>query len=434
MSAGRWCTAFAAGLLSLAALLLPQPGTAQQVELAALAPETPTAQCFDDSQKNAQRRVLTCTAAIESGRLSPRERPRAHLRRAEAHAATGDAARAADDYRETIRLDDARLAANKADPTALLERGLARHALGEAERALADYEETIRLDPGNPLAFANRAIALATRKRDLRGAVADFDRALALAPDTVEMLVLRADAHMQLGDPRRALADLERAVALAPGDARARVLHGLARAKLGDRQKAHADYTAALILDPQNVDALVNRAALSILEGNTAPAILDLDAALFLQPGNAVAHFNRGYARFLRGDYEPALADYTAALSLDPTLGPAHLNRCLTRGAAGKDIGLAVKDCDEAQRLMPGKAEVRETRGFVHLKLGEPQAALAEYDDAALAVDAGRPLALYGRGLARSRRGDVAGGEADKKAARALMPDVARAFAPYGLF
>ena len=74
----------------------------------------------------------------------------------------------------------------------------------------------------------------------------------------------------------------------------------------------------------------------------------------------------------------------------------------------------------------------RETRGFIFLKLGERDIALREYE-AALRTDPDRPLALYGRGLVRVAKGDLKSGEADKAAARALMPGVERQFTTYGV-
>lgn len=89
-------------------------------------------------------------------------------------------------------------------------------------------------------------------------------------------------------------------------------------------------------------------------------------------------------------------------------------------------------DCDTAQKLMPLNLDVRSTRGFIFLKLGDPQLALHEYN-AILALDPNRAIALYGRGLARAAIGKVREGESDKAAARALLPEVAEAFAPFGL-
>lgn len=419
----------ATGLVAL--LALGSPASAQSVQQASLAP-VPASLCLDEEEQNPARLILACNIAIDSGKLAPRERARAHLRRAAAQETAGERSRAEADRRVAIRLFDSVIGANRSDSVALLERGKAYSDLGDAERALADYDETIRLDSNSSSALVHRGVLLAMRKAEARKAIADFDRALAINPKSVEALIVRADARSMLGEYGRALADLDLALTLAPSNARALVLHGLTNARMGNQQQAYADYTAALAADPQNTDALVNRAAISASNGATEQAIRDLDAALLVKPDHALAHFNRGYARFARHEYEKAIADYSAALSLEPKLAWAHLNRCMTRVLAGQDVVAALIDCDEALKLLPAKPEVRETRGFVYLLLGDAELAFAEYGYA-LASNANRPLALYGRGLARVRSGDSSGGEADKNAARALMPDIARAFQPYGV-
>ena len=92
----------------------------------------------------------------------------------------------------------------------------------------------------------------------------------------------------------------------------------------------------------------------------------------------------------------------------------------------------ALADCDTALKTMPTNLDVRVTRGFIYLKLGDPAIAIVEYN-AALDVDPNRSLALYGRGVARVRMGQTKDGEADQAAARALNPSVERQFAPYGV-
>ena len=64
--------------------------------------------------------------------------------------------------------------------------------------------------------------------------------------------------------------------------------------------------------------------------------------------------------------------------------------------------------------------------------LGDPALALNEYN-AALERDPNRAIALYGRGLAKIRTGDIKGGEGDQAAARTLDPEVKQQFASYGL-
>jgi tetratricopeptide (TPR) repeat protein len=68
----------------------------------------------------------------------------------------------------------------------------------------------------------------------------------------------------------------------------------------------------------------------------------------------------------------------------------------------------------------------------VYLRLGRIDRAIADYD-AALGLEPRDPYALYGRGIARRRRGDAARAGADIAAARAILPDVAEAFAQHGV-
>ncbi|UYN97617.1 MAG: hypothetical protein KIT25_12060 [Enhydrobacter sp.] len=142
--------------------------------------------------------------------------------------------------------------------------------------------------------------------------------------------------------------------------------------------------------------------------------------------------YNDGFAHFVRGDYDEAIIAYTSALAADPDFAMAYNNRCLVRVIAGRDVEAARADCREAVSRAGDRADVRETQGFVRLKLSESRAALAEYN-AALALDARRPIALYGRGIAKARLGDSRGSVADKEHALRLDPGVARAFSVYGV-
>ena len=120
------------------------------------------------------------------------------------------------------------------------------------------------------------------------------------------------------------------------------------------------------------------------------------------------------------------------ASALEPSMGLAYNNRCLIRAITGRDLVAGLQDCGTAQKLMPLNIGVRITRGFIYLKLGDPRLALKQYDDA-LNVDPNRPLALYGRGIARIMVGGTRQGEDDRAAALTLDPEVADQFAIYGL-
>jgi tetratricopeptide (TPR) repeat protein len=73
-----------------------------------------------------------------------------------------------------------------------------------------------------------------------------------------------------------------------------------------------------------------------------------------------------------------------------------------------------------------------DSRGVVHLERGELDAAIADYD-AALRVQPKRAIALYGRGVAKLRKGAKADGDADIQAATALNAKIASQAKAIGL-
>lgn len=377
-------------------------------------------------------RIVACTIAIETKAFSGHDLAAAYLNRGQAYRSMGDQPRGEADYKEAVRLLGRTPAAGALDSEDFVRRGMGRHSLGDVERALTDYNDAIRLDAGAARGRLDRGVLLAARKAELRASIIDFDRALALLPDTVDTLILRGDAFASLGEQGRALADLDRAVELAPENPRALLVRGVINARRGETQLAFADYTMALVINPRYVDALVNRAAIYSSIGYAAKAIVDLDIAIALSPKNALAFYNRGYAHFARREYELAIADYSRSIELDGRMAWAYANRCLTRTVLGLDLAAALADCDEALKLQPDNLQTRESRGFVFLKRGENGIAFREYDSA-LRTDPNRPLALYGRGLARIGNGDLKGGEHDRQAARSLMPTVDSEFLTYGL-
>lgn len=387
---------------------------------------------FQNSHANAERWAAACSNAIQSGELTPGELALARLNRGAARMALGDTILASGDYLEALKHYDSAIDPMRTGALALYRRGAALDGLGQSDRALQDYNRAIQLDPKLPLAFYGRGILLATRERAYTRAIRDFDKVLQLEPNNVDALIRRGDAYSQLGDFGHAIGDLDRAVQLAPDNVEAYVYRGLANDRRGEKTLAGADVGMALKIDPRNVDALRNRGALHATSGQQDLAIRDLNAAIALQPNDPLSFYNRGYAYFAKRDYQMAILDYDNAIALDPGMGLAYANRCLMRTIVGRDLVAGLADCDKALALMPYNLDVRGTRGFIYLKLGDPAIAIVEYN-AVLAVDPNHAIALYGRGLAKIRMGRAAEGQADQVAAQVLDPSVERQFSIYGL-
>ena len=383
-------------------------------------------------EDDAKSRADACSKALQSGKLRADEIALARLTRGVARTMLGNSIASFEDYQEALKHYDGAIDPTHPDASALFRRATAERGLGLTDRALADFDKAIGLDPNNHQAYLGRGALLAQRTRDYRRAIGDFDRTLQLEPRNLTALIARGDAYSQVGEFPRAFEDLDRAVALEPKHTHPLVVRGLVHSREGKPQLAMQDYDAALKLNDQEPFALMNRAALNAADGKHGLAIRDLDASLAANDTNALAYYNRGYAHFSLGEYGAAITDYDAALKLDDDMGLAHLNRCLTRviaGGAGQDV---LADCDTALKLMPLSPDVRETRGFVFLKQGQPHKAIEEYN-AALAINANRAQALYGRALAECRLNRSDDCKRDKEAALALDADVERQFKRHGV-
>lgn len=160
-------------------------------------------------------------------------------------------------------------------------------------------------------------------------------------------------------------------------------------------------------------------------------AIAEYDRAIEIDTGSAPAWYGRGAALLAKNQYDRAIADLDQAIRLDPDYPAAYNNRCWAIAIAGRDLAKALTDCDRALRLDPGNAEALDSRGFVKLRLGRTEEAIADYT---AALDRNPKLASsrYGRGVARLKT-DAAAGNADISAAKAIQPDIAETFARYGV-
>ena len=240
--------------------------------------------------------------------------------------------------------------------------------------------------------FSRRG-AVYLAQRDFPRAIADFTRAIELAPKEPRFLIARAEAYVRSGRRALGLADLDRALAIAPNFADARIHRAQMRLAGGDRAgaQADADAAAAALVGPVN-----ERLALANL-------YLALDA------------HDRAIA-----ELDPWITAHPDDVNL-----PVALNdRCWARTLAGKELDRALSDCNAALRRRPKTPAYLGNRGLVRLRMGEYDRAIEDFD-AALAANPALPWALYGRGIARRHKGLTAEAEADLKVAAAARPQLA---------
>lgn len=174
------------------------------------------------------------------------------------------------------------------------------------------------------------------------------------------------------------------------------------------------------------------RAAMRLLDQKDyRGAVEAANIALKANPSDPVARATRANAYVELGDYAHALVDHDAVLAQVGDDPGALVNSCWVRALANTDLGRARDYCDRAVAKRPSLSAY-DTRGFLDLRQGEFEEAIADYDKA-LRVRPNTASPLYARGVAKIRLGMVAEGRADMATATQLQPDIAELYVRRGL-
>jgi tetratricopeptide (TPR) repeat protein len=217
-----------------------------------------------------------------------------------------------------------------------------------------------------------------------------------------------------------------------PADRRAHALaqRGAAYDGVGDAEHANADLSAAVALLPGDATLLQQRAYFHMRQDNYEAAIADISSAIRNGP-NAYLYFVRAQAFDATHDYERAIADMNAALRLEPGNANYLNERCWIRAKAGRDLDMAIGDCNRGVALQSSSA-ILDSRGLVRLQLKQFQQAYEDFD-AALSIEPDESHSRYGRGIASIRLGNAELGARDLADALAQEPGVAERYAGYGV-
>lgn len=164
----------------------------------------------------------------------------------------------------------------------------------------------MQADPGmraDALEQAGNAWLLANKPTQAK---ADFDAALTLKPNDVEILIDRAEASALNGKFFDAIDDLNRVLDRAPKRADALIYRASAYRQLGSLDLALDDATRALTLDPNALAGLLERGNIRRLKGDRAGAESDWQRILELGPKSPEAQAARdNLARLAKEDASP---------------------------------------------------------------------------------------------------------------------------------
>ncbi len=346
---------------------------------------------------------------------------------------------------------------------AFSKRAFVFSILENYDKAIADYDRTLELQPDRDRSLTLRGLVYLD-KGDYDRALADCSLALKHGYDIAgfaEDCVTRAEAAkkqiaagQKLGDPRawcdgNALAQegykqdrqIDGCTILIKSGKETRdnlIRDYFYRASAYDdeskRDLAIADYKTVIRMKPDYADAYGRIGAHYWVMGKYKSAITYLSKAIALQGSRMDMYIPyRGNSYYETGQYTKAITDFNTAIINNPTASDVFVSRSYAFNAIGQ-YDRAIADADQAIKLSPrsGATEAFDSRGDAHFLKGDFAGAINDYDEA-LKLWPENSKALYGRGAAKSRNGDIIDAQADIKAAVKLQADVARIKAKRGI-
>lgn len=285
----------------------------------------------------------------------------------------------------------------------------------------------------DPLASSRAVCADEARAADARIAActALIDSGELEAGERADAQALRGRAYRDAGDVTAALRDFE--AALRVNENQFVALEGRAAILLASGQIDSAEPLIDRLIEAGHALGQSNlmKGDAAMARSNYAAALAAYDSALEAEPEFALAYARRGRAKQRLEDIDGALADYQAALERDSALVDARAGRCWLHLLREQDLEQARADAETAVAAAPQNVEAQLCRGVLQLRGEEWEAARRSFDTV-LAVDAGNPTALFGRGLARRRAGDSQGRE-DMNLARDFNAHIGATFDDLGV-
>lgn len=221
-------------------------------------------------------------------------------------------------------------------------------------------------DPKNKIALNARGVAKRDGKKDFAGALADFDKSLAIDAEYPQASFNRAITLYsgQLGKKSDALDAFSNAIEINPENATARAIRGRMFNEIGKFQLALLDLNQALSLNnalPVYSDRAYARFMLYVRrtdEKLLAEVANDVDTALRAEPSNATALAIRACVKYIRGEKEGTLADAQKALQIDPKNFLSHMAIGFVK-YSNNDPGW-IDDFEAAQKIAPNNFWVND--------------------------------------------------------------------------
>jgi tetratricopeptide (TPR) repeat protein len=220
------------------------------------------------------------------------------------------------------------VSAVRAEVNKLNKLALERYFARDYSAALELMARIVNLDPDLFIGHGNYAIVLRHAKRPAE-AEAHCRYALSLNPDYAQGYKLLAELLTGRRDIRGAIAAYQRLTAIEPNNVAAHNNAGLLLRKLGRLEESLAEFSRANELEPNDPRVRFNLLMLRRDDALLEEAIACCERSLEQRPGNADVLTNLAVCLQFLGRYDEAIAQFERAVAIDPDNCDARFNLSL---------------------------------------------------------------------------------------------------------
>lgn len=305
--------------------------------------------------------------------------------------------------------------------------------LDDSKHALEDVNAMIKAQPDLPWRVYTERLRLMQQQGQMAAMARQAEATLSRFHTEPAVYSTIAELYRSQMLDRQARAVIERAIKALPKEASFLLMRAALR-PAGDLAGRRADLVRASAMDAQSIEAVQQQVDLELGAGNP-PAAASVVASAIQRWSKQDANWPgllalRGVVTARQGRQSAAEQDFSDALKAASK--PWQMNNiCWIMAVRNVSLPTALFICNAALEISPNHTAALDSRGLVLLRMGRNQDALASYE-AALRNRNHYYHSLLGRGLARQRLGDQAGGEADVRTALRRQPLLRRDYLAYG--
>ena len=282
------------------------------------------------------------------------------------------------DRKQARKSIDQAVALLEQDQDAMAEALLVRGQLQEKEEArLADFDRAVELAPDNPTVWQTRAFYL-LMQGEVEKAIADFNKLLEKDESNLLARLAVADTLLKMDQVDEAMKHVNHVIENQPN-----VIALKLRAQLWSVQqrfdKALEDVEQAIERAPKDLELYLMRARLYHIEDRNALARVDVDRVLQARPGFPPALDLRSSIAATTGQFDDAVKDVTSLLKNDPDNITYKLQLAIYQNAAGESEE-AIKIFTSILKTEPGNGVAFRGRADAYLNIGAHKEAIADYE------------------------------------------------------